>query len=70
MVGKRFKKEPLAANPSNAILTTMNAKWYQRDTEKILVRDTSRRRAAALMEKMPQYTERIKDVQHQGRKRY
>jgi len=60
MLGKRFKKEPLAANPSNAMLTTMKAKWYQRDTANILVKEISRRRAAAEMKKIPQESERMK----------
>jgi hypothetical protein len=59
IVGATFKSEPLAANPSNAMLTTMKAKWYQRDTEKILVKEISSSKAPADMKKIPQYLERI-----------
>ena len=54
MLGTTLRKEPLAANPRSAMLTTMNAKWYHRDTEKIRVNEISKRSAAAEMKKMPQ----------------
>jgi len=40
-LGYTESRVPLAAIPSIAMLITINAKWYQREIEKILVRVSS-----------------------------
>ena len=47
------KKVPEAAIPNNAILTTMNAKWYPCDMEKNLIKLISKARVANEIKNIP-----------------
>ena len=47
------KKVPEAAIPNNAILTTINAKWYHWDIEKNLIKLISKAKVANEIKKIP-----------------
>jgi hypothetical protein len=44
---------PAAPNPSNAVEIMRNPKWYQRDTDSTLVRESSSKRVAKDMMNIP-----------------